>query len=263
MNNDSIILNLQARLLALESSLSLKEIYFTTAVIEYIELLNSTDVINRAITELALEKKINRETLQIIYNYSMVMLRKKSEGLACPGFYNEDIEKEYGLKTNFINLIKLENERVEISKRDKVSVDKIVLSQDKFEPLMSNAEELQEYKILNNQIIAKLSTTQEQDTVSKFDIETGGLFIGNKSIILKKFSDQYHVLRIIFKDPKKLPQEWFFSEICEEYDQALNCVDKKFYNAIYQIEIKLKSININDFFQTTRQSVKINKKYLS
>lgn len=98
-----------------------------------------------------------------------------------------------------------------------------------------------------------------------FDIDKSSLFIGADEIKLKKFGDQYHLLRIIFRDRIELPKEWFFSEITELYDVAGNHYpDKKFYNAAYQINQKIKigtSIK-KDFFITTTQSVKIDPEFL-
>ena len=96
-----------------------------------------------------------------------------------------------------------------------------------------------------------------------FDIDRSMLIIGKNEIKIKKFSDQYEVLKIMFSSPEDLRDEWFFSTIAEKYDQTANLPDKKFYNAIYQLKLKLSINNIKDLFITTRQSVKINKKYLS
>jgi hypothetical protein len=96
-----------------------------------------------------------------------------------------------------------------------------------------------------------------------FDKNKSVLFIGENQIKIRKFSDQYHLLRIIFENEKETPQEWFFSEIAERCDNAKKLPDKKFYNAIYQLKIKINIAGINDFFdKTTNQSFKINEKYL-
>ena len=95
-----------------------------------------------------------------------------------------------------------------------------------------------------------------------FDEDKARFYVQGKEIKLLKFKDEYHTLRIMFEDPKELPKEWFFSEIAERIDES-NINDKKYYNAIYQLKIKLEKQGIKDFFITTRQSVKINKKYLS
>ena len=95
-----------------------------------------------------------------------------------------------------------------------------------------------------------------------FDVNKSRLYVQGKEIKLLKFKDEYHTLRVMFENPDELPKEWFFSEIAERIDEA-NINDKKYYNAIYQLKIKLEKQGINDFFITTKQSVKINPKYLS
>lgn len=104
---------------------------------------------------------------------------------------------------------------------------------------------------------------QKKKTKLDFDENKSVLYIREKEIKIKKFSDQYHTLRIMFEKPEQLSDEWFFSKIAEKYDIAKPPRDKKFYNAFYQINQKLKTKEIDDLFITTRQSVKINKKYLS
>lgn len=106
------------------------------------------------------------------------------------------------------------------------------------------------------------SIPEERHILSEvfFDTEKSILRIKDSEIKVQKFNDQYHTLRIVFTEPSK---EWFFSEIAEKYDNAKRLSDKKFYNAIYQINQKLKTVGITDFFISTRQSVQINKRHLS
>ena len=95
-----------------------------------------------------------------------------------------------------------------------------------------------------------------------FDMDKSRFFVQGKEIKILKFKDEYHTLRVLFEDPKELSKEWFFSEISERVDKY-NKDDKKYYNAVYQLKLKLEKVGIKDFFTTTKQSVKINKKYLS
>ena len=121
---------------------------------------------------------------------------------------------------------------------------------------------------LNNYIIQKLEILKDKKTnkqkinyVVSFDENRGILFIGNGKTKIQKFNDQYHLLRIIFKNKKDICQEWFFSKIAEEYDKMANLPDKKFYNATYQLNQKIAiDTGIKDFFITTNQSLKINEK---
>jgi len=105
------------------------------------------------------------------------------------------------------------------------------------------------------------------DTSSKtlyFDIDKSRLYVEGKKIKIQKFSDQYHLLKILFENEKVLSEEWFYSKIAELYDGEENFKDKKFYNAVYQIKQKIaKETGIKDFFITTNQSFKINNKYLT
>ncbi|MEI6843219.1 MAG: hypothetical protein WCK48_01790 [bacterium] len=97
----------------------------------------------------------------------------------------------------------------------------------------------------------------------KFDAEKSRLYVNGKEVKVKKFGDEYHTLRIIFENSKDLKDEWFFSRIAEKYDSVGHLEDKKFYNAVYQINLKCSRVGIDDFFLKTRQSAKINSKYLS
>jgi hypothetical protein len=95
-----------------------------------------------------------------------------------------------------------------------------------------------------------------------FDENRARFYVQGKEIRLRKFGNEYHTLRIMFEKPEEISRDWFFSEIAERIDEA-NINDKKYYNAIYQVGTKLEKQGIKEFFITTRQSVKINDKYLS
>ena len=97
-----------------------------------------------------------------------------------------------------------------------------------------------------------------------FSEEKGLLEVNRKKIKVKKFSDQFHLLKIIFENKENLKKEWFFSEIAEIYEPLNPPMDKKFYNATDQIRKKIAiETGIKDFFITTRQSLRINTNYLS
>ncbi len=111
-------------------------------------------------------------------------------------------------------------------------------------------------------LLTQFGSKSEQYAI-RFDTNKSRLYFKDKEIKIKKFSDQYHILRIMFENPKDLADEWFFSLVAEKYDSSGHFSDKKFYNAIYQINLKLGRLGIDDLFITTRQSVKINEKYMS
>ncbi len=102
----------------------------------------------------------------------------------------------------------------------------------------------------------------KQKTSTYFDTDKARFYVQGKEIKVKKFGDEYHTLKVMFEDPEELSKEWFFSEIREKIDESI-LDDKKYYNAIYQLKLKLEKQGVNDFFVSTKQSVKINKKYLS
>lgn len=95
-----------------------------------------------------------------------------------------------------------------------------------------------------------------------FDENKSCLSYRNHTIKIRKFSDQYHALRIILKEPEEYIKEWFFSELTEKIDSEKNN-DKTYYNAFYQLNQKLAIAGFPNFFITTRQSAKINTEYLS
>jgi hypothetical protein len=95
-----------------------------------------------------------------------------------------------------------------------------------------------------------------------FDPIKSRLYIRGEEIKIRKSTDQYHTLRIIFENPTDIAQEWFFSEIVERVDMR-KPNEKTYYNAIHQIKIKLETAGFKDFFKTTTHSVQINPIYLS
>lgn len=112
------------------------------------------------------------------------------------------------------------------------------------------------------------STEAKSEVVFKgnlsFDEAKSVLIIGDKTVKIRKGSDQYHLLRIMFENKKDLAQEWFYSEIAEKYDYANRFDDKKFYNAAYQVKQKIaRDAGLQDALLTTTQSVRISPKYLN
>lgn len=106
-----------------------------------------------------------------------------------------------------------------------------------------------------------VSFSGEKPSVS-FDVDSARLSVNDRQIPIKKFSDQYHLLRVILNSEDKR-KEWFFSEIGETTDQSKEFGnDKRYYNATYQIKKKLETIGADDLFKTTIQSIRISEKYL-
>ena len=129
----------------------------------------------------------------------------------------------------------------------------------------NNRDTMYEDKTLTYKARVKILPAFLNEEMSKklyFDEDKSRFYVQGKEIKLLKFKDEYQVLRAMFEDLNELEREWFFSELSEIIDEGV-MNDKKYYNAIYQIKIKLEKKGIEDFFITTRQSVIINKKYLS
>ncbi|MCG2686673.1 hypothetical protein L6278_00875, partial [Candidatus Parcubacteria bacterium] len=126
---------------------------------------------------------------------------------------------------------------------------------------------LREEKMLTFQAKIELLPKFFNEDISKtldFDTDKSRLYVQGKEIKIQKFSDQYNVLKILFKNKESLSEEWFYSKIAELLDRAEDFKDKKFYNAIYQINQKIaKETEIKNFFITTNQSFKIDNKYLA
>jgi|GEM_PF-2500410 len=103
------------------------------------------------------------------------------------------------------------------------------------------------------------SLEEKHENGLDFDLVRSVLYINEHKIKVKKFSDQYHLLRILFEDKNELKKDWFFSEISEKYEGGDELPDKKFYNAIYQLNQKIAiETGVKDFFITTVQSFQIN-----
>jgi|SRR6185437_4929732 len=112
---------------------------------------------------------------------------------------------------------------------------------------------------------SKLNTYLSQDQrIDKFyfDPIKSRLYLRGIEFKIQKFKEQYHTLRVIFEQPDEVGKEWFFSEIAEKLD-VHKPNEKTYYNAIHQVRLKLAAEGFRDVFTTTKQSVKINPKYLS
>src|SRR3989344_6061339 len=99
---------------------------------------------------------------------------------------------------------------------------------------------------------------KDQREEVNFDPDTAVLSIGEKQVKFRKFTDQYHTLRVIFSDKNDRKREWFFSEIAEKVDPHKSIKDKTFHNQMSAIKRKVSAdANTKDLFLTTTHSVKI------
>jgi hypothetical protein len=120
------------------------------------------------------------------------------------------------------------------------------------------------YKKLTDRI-RELKGEKSKTNRLDFDSAKAILYIDQHEIRVQKFSDQYHLLRIIFEDKKESLREWFFSEVIERYDSKDDSLKpKKFYNAVYQLNRKIAiETGIKNFFIITNQVFQVNKEYLN
>jgi hypothetical protein len=120
------------------------------------------------------------------------------------------------------------------------------------------------YNKLTNRI-KELKGERMEDYYYNFDPVKAILYINSKEIKVQKFSDQHHLLRIIFEDKEGLFKDWLFSEIAEKYDHADKTLpDKKFYNAVRQLNQKITiETHLANFFITKNQSFHINSEYIN
>ncbi|HTK33627.1 MAG TPA: PAS domain-containing protein [Candidatus Paceibacterota bacterium] len=96
-----------------------------------------------------------------------------------------------------------------------------------------------------------------------FDPDTGILMIGSANVNIQKFSKQYYILDIIFKDFACEEKDWQFCEISEKLDIEAKFEWKKLYNTANAIRKNIAiETGIKDFFILTTQSIKINPAYL-
>ena len=154
----------------------------------------------------------------------------------------------------------LEIKRIEEEEKRKVSVFDLELPEDALYSGMTDNEEYLSLQSLHNKLLLKLSTQKKKKIY--FDKEKSLLVVGSQNIKIRKYSDAHFVLSEIFAEGN-INKEWFFSELSEKYDSEALFSDKKFYNSIYQLNLKLREKGIMDLFVTTRQSVTINKSYIS
>ncbi|MDD3434544.1 MAG: hypothetical protein PHD96_01305 [Candidatus Pacebacteria bacterium] len=131
---------------------------------------------------------------------------------------------------------------------------------------------LEKLKSIKNSIDEKLSKKDKKTTEIGlknagirpfFDKEKGLLKINDLPVKTQKFSNQYYLLEMIFRNDENINKDWQFSELAELTECFEEFNDKKLYNIANAIKHKItEETGIKDFFITTNQSIKINPKYL-
>jgi hypothetical protein len=114
--------------------------------------------------------------------------------------------------------------------------------------------------LLHFQVNILPEKSKNQKKYTEFDTNKSILKIYDHSIPIRKLSNQYHLLNVIFSESTK---DWQYSEIAEIIDKTVEW--KSWYNVADAIKKKI-AINtkgeIQDFFITTTQSVQTNPEYL-
>jgi len=117
---------------------------------------------------------------------------------------------------------------------------------------------------IHNHIVKELSRKDALSVNKKicvaFDNDKSILSIKDTPVKIRKFSNQYHLLKTIFQDEKN---DWQFSELLEKIGEFEDYNWKKLYDVANAIKKNIAAeTGIKDFFITTTQSIKINEKYL-
>lgn len=235
---------------------------FASLQLDYVEYLAKTKEIEDIVEKLIDEKKVNKEILMHlfkVYNIGSITMKlddsskidieEETKKYKMPSFINLTIEDKFNVLKSYLDLTRN-------AERDKTRPD--FLFPDSLEDRENQLFILQKF---HNHLMEKLSPDKLIIVKFFFDVDKSVLIISNKNIKIRRFSDQYHLLRIIFESDSEISKDWFFSEIAELAGGGYE--DKKFYNATDQIKKKIAvETGIKDFFITTRQSLKINKDYL-
>ncbi len=267
MSSEGVIIqNLKEHFKALEDAVALKEEHFVcSAVFDYCCLISYTQETAEIIKEMVKMNEIGIELLDriFLFSFSNISLYPSVYGEHAkkfPLFWDREVEESRSLVEKTRALFLLEKKRIEEAKERKVSVFDLELPEDVLYSGMTDNEEYLSLRSLHNKLLLKLSQKKEQKIY--FDKDKSLLVVGIQNIKIRKYSDAHFVLSEIFSEGN-LSKEWFFSELSEKYDSEALFPDKKFYNSIYQINLKLREKGITDLFVTTRQSITINKSYFS
>jgi len=267
------ITNLREHFKALERGINLDDDSFYNAVIQYCTYIGRSRYISNLIIKVALDGEVRPNTLYTLWfwSYNMNSLRAFAKGEPgggssniLPFFFNKEIEQKFGLVKQFGVFHTMEMRRIAEAKRLNIDIEDVVLElseeEKKVDKASSNQEVLFNLQALQNKLLA--SVTESISKVLKFDVETGILTIESHSVTFRKFTEQFHCLRILFSDTVKLKSEWIFSEIAENMDSEHERSDKQVYNYFHAIKRRIASESgIQDLFLMTTHSVRVNSDY--
>ena len=260
----ALVENLNNRFDALGRGLEMDDESYMIAVGEYVDLISNNKKIATIFRDIIINDHTDVTVLEHIHFLSMMrnsIRAINSNDFKLPLYLDKAVETKYKLNKKFAEFMEQDIRRLEIAEKKGISILDVVIPEDKDIKGLTNKQEFQGIYIMHNRILEKL----QKFTVDRacFNESKGELIVGDISIKIKKHSVGYETLRIIFENVSDAGKAWQFSEISELFDSSMIQPDKKFYNAVYQINQKMKQKNIDDLFITTRQSVQINPLYLS
>ena len=253
---------------ALEHAYEMDDPEFVGAVFEYAAFIGSSQYLSSIVSSLAFEEDIDPVIFFRLFMYAALRngfrnQKLKREEIGMPLFINKKVEDKYHLAKKFMELLSSEKQAMRIAKKEEVSIFDIKSDFDeKNDPhSITNDQELFKFRILHNQILAR--AIQDQKRPPTFDEVSGILQINGTPIKFRKFTEQYHCLRILFSEVD-LSDEHFFSEIGIEIDSSQSkYTDKNMHNYFSAIKNRIATeTGIKDLFLTTNQSVRINPDYL-
>ena len=269
----SEIANLREFFKAIESGYKLNEDAFNSATTDYSTYVGRSSYLSGLVAELALENELSKDALFTLTLWCFVKnsLRQYSTDPEktsllnwLPLFLTRDIDQRFQIRRHIKRFFELERKRMGIAKELNIQIDDVELDDEDVQEIdkaESKEEILFNFQSLHNRILARAEETGTCKLL--FDEEKGILCIGNHKVVFRKFTDQYHCLRILFSGRNDLHEEWFFSAIAERMDNAKERNDKKMHNYFSAIKRKVASdAGIKDIFLTTTQSVRVNHEYL-
>lgn len=235
------------------------------AMIDYHEYISSTESLTPIIHRLIENDRIAPVYLEQIFNdflNSHYLKYEVKKVLPYPAFYTPEIEAKFKLMEKFIKFIGADVQRWKATGLVYIDADKPAINIDRTK-IFFHAQRF------HNDLIEKLrydtaeETKDAQTAFINFDPEKSELNISGHIVKIRKFSDPYELLKVIFKDSKRIYDEWFYSEISEQFDMFAKLPAKKFSNAAYQLKQKIAlGAGLTDVFTTTNQSIKLNNRYI-
>jgi hypothetical protein len=277
----NIVEQLRELFKAVEEGANFKGEEFAIALFDYCSFIGNSPETSIIVNKMAKDFDIDREVFHRLFLYSAfrngvrnLNLGKIKQNPGIPLFWDKEIEEEYHVGVALLLLIKNEKDKLnkKFKKKQGFSIFDFEIpkfeNQEDYEKIkksnenkLSKQEEIFRFRVFNNELITRI--TNHSDKKLFFDKEKSILYISNSSIKFRKFTEQYHCLRVLFSNEKNLSEEHFFDEIADKIDHSKNYTNKQIHNYFYAIKNRISSkTGVEDLFLTTNQSITINSDYL-